>query len=118
MDPKLTLQALQNKTGCEDGDLHKHGIYKFTYLPTKDSYVGKAQRQSLYKRLVQHINKATSDRQLTGKVDELLRNDPKADNWGLKILPMENPYEVAKAEAIYIKKLEPSLNVQQPNVNQ
>jgi len=116
MDSELTLQTLQEKTQCVEGaDLHKPGIYRFTYLPTGDSYVGKAQRQSLYLRLVQHINKATSDRQLTGKVDRLLRYDSQADNWTLQIRPMEKAEVVAKAEEYYIRRLQPSLNVQQPN---
>ena len=114
MDPELTLQALQEKAQCQEGDLRRHGLYRLTYIPTRESYVGKAERQSLEKRLIQHLNKAMSDRQLTGNVDPLLRSDPQANHWQLQVEPMERA-QVAAAEAYSIKKLQPSLNIQQPH---
>ena len=113
MDPDITSQALQEKAKCPDGALQSHGLYKFTHLPTGETYIGKAERQSLEKRIKQHTNKATSHRKLTGDVDPLLRSDPQESNWGLAVYPMEKD-EVAEAEAIVIKKLQPSLNKQQP----
>ena len=114
MNPELTLQALREKAQCQEGDLRKNGLYKLTYIPTRDSYVGKAERQSLEKRLTQHFNKAMSDRQLTGNVDSLLRIDPQANHWQLEVLPKKRA-EVAAAEGYWIKKLQPSLNIQQPH---
>ena len=99
MDPDLILAALQKKTRCPEGALEKPGLYKLTYIPTGDSYVGKAERQSLRKRLIQHFNKAMSDRKLTGNVDALLRADPDANNWLLEVLPIEKD-QVAAAEGI------------------
>lgn len=56
-----------------------------------------------------------SNRHLTGNVDSLLRIDPQADHWQLEVKPMEIRAQVAAAEAYYIKMLQPSLNIQQPN---
>ena len=114
MDPDLALLALQEKSHCAEGALGRHGLYQLTYIPTGDSYIGKAERQSLEKRLTQHFNKAMSNRRLTGNVDSLLRKDPQANNWHLKVLPMEQS-QVAAAEGIYIRELKPSLNIQQPH---
>ena len=115
MDSDLTYQALQEKSHCAEGVLRGHGLYKLTYTPTGDSYVGKAERQSLEKRLTQHFNKAMSNRRLTGNVDSLLRTDPQASHWRLDLLPLVQS-QVATAEGIYIRELKPSLNVQQPHV--
>ena len=111
--PHLT-SIIQKKAHCQEGALEKHGLYKLTYIPTGESYVGKAERQSLEKRLTQHFNKAMSDRHLTGNVDSLLRCDPQANNWQLQVLPMEKD-QVAAAEGICIRELQPSLNIQQPH---
>ena len=113
MDPEITSQALQEKAKCSDGALQSHGLYSLTYLPTSETYIGKAEQQSLEKRLKQHINKAINHRKLTGEVDPLLRSDPQTSCWGLKVYPMEKD-QVAEAEAIAIRKLQPSLNIQQP----
>ena len=115
MDRDLTLQALQKKAHCQEEALGKHGLYKLTHIPTGESYVGKAQRQSLQKRLTQHFNKAMSDRHLTGNVDSLLRRDPQANNWRLRVRPMENADQVAAAEGNWIREQRPSLNIQQPH---
>lgn len=115
MNPDLTLQALQEKAQCPEGALEGNGLYKLTYIPTGKSYIGKAEKQSLEKRLTQHLNKAMSNRQLTGNVDSLLRADPQASNWGLAILPLEKS-QVADAEGIYIRDLKPNLNIQQPRI--
>ena len=114
MDPDLTLLALQKKSHCAGGALRRHGLYQLTYIPTGDSYIGKAERQSLEKRLTQHFNKAMSNQQLTGNVDSLLRKDPQANHWDLEVLPMEQS-QVAAAKRISIRKLKPSLNIQQPH---
>lgn len=114
MNPDLTLVALQEKADCPEGALGKHGLYKLTYIPTGDTYIGKAERQSLEKRLTQHFNKAMSDRRLTGNVDSLLRIDPQADHWHLQVVPLNKTW-VAAAEGICIRELQPSLNIQQPH---
>ena len=114
MDPDITSKALQMKANCTEGDLKSHGVYKFTYLPTRDTYIGKAKEQSLEKRLLQHLNKAMSTRELTGDVDPLLRQHPHASNWHLIVEPLEKA-QVDHAEAYYINLLQPSLNIQQPD---
>ena len=115
MDSDLTYQALQEKSHCAEGTIGRHGLYQLTYIPTGESYIGKAERQSLEKRLTQHFNKAMSNRRLTGNVDSLLRTDPQESHWRLDVLPLAQS-QVANAEGIYIRELKPSLNVQQPNV--
>lgn len=113
MDHKVTLEALQQKAGCSEQDIESSGLYSLTHRPTGETYIGKAEKQSLGKRLIQHLNKATSDRPLTGNVDQLLRDHLNAKEWNVRVLPMVKD-EVGSAEAICIRKLKPSLNVQQP----
>ena len=116
MDRELTIATLCEKAGCTEEAINTCGLYRFTQVDTGETYVGKAEKQSLEKRLIQHLNKAISDRKLTGKFDPLLRDNPEMDNWDLKVLPMEQ-HEVAKAEKFVIQKLVPTLNVQRPEVN-
>ena len=111
MDRELTTATLCEKAGCTEEDINSHGLYRFTHAETGEDYVGKAEKQSLNKRLMQHINKAISERELTGKFDPFLRDHPEMDDWDLKIWPMEQR-EVARAEKHVIQKLVPSLNVQ------
>lgn len=113
MDYETTLKALQQKAGCSEQDIEGNGLYCLTHLPTRENYIGKAQKQSLGKRLIQHLNKATSDRPLTGNVDRLLREHPNAKEWDINVFPLDED-KVGGAEAICIRKLKPSLNVQQP----
>ena len=114
MNPDLTMLALQKKSQCAEGALERHGLYRLTYIPTGESYIGKTGRQSLKKRLTQHFNKAMSNQQPTSNVDSLLRNDPQASHWNLEVLPMEQS-QVTAGVGISIRELKPSLNVQQPH---
>lgn len=115
MNPDRTSEALCLKAGCSKQCLESHGLYIFTYKPTGEFYIGKAEKQSLQERIVQHLTKAMSNRELTGNVDRLLRMKPEASNWDLKIFPMPKD-KVADTEACYIRVLQPRLNVQQPHI--
>jgi len=114
MDTNVAYDALAMKVDCKPKDFEKHGLYKLTH--GSDVYIGKAEKQSLGKRLMQHFNKATSKRNLTGNVDEELRNDPYADNWKLQILPVQQG-DISAAEAFFIASQQPNLNVQRPRLN-
>ena len=113
MNPDLTVATLCSKAKCTVKDINRNGLYKFTHIATGHSYVGKAQRQSLKKRLLQHLNEAMSDRKLHGNFDPFLRQNPFMGDWMLIIWPMEQ-YRVAEAEKVAIRMLRPTLNVQQP----
>ena len=113
MDPNLTITTLCNKAKCTVANINRNGLYKFTHIATGHSYVGKAQQQSLKKRLLQHLNMAMSDRKLTGNFDPFLRQNPFIGDWMLIIWPMEQN-RVAEAEKVAIRMLQPTLNVQQP----
>ena len=73
MDPNLTIATLCNKAKCTVANINRYGLYKFTHIATGQSYVGKAQQQSLKKCLLQHLNMAMSDRKLTGNFDPFSR---------------------------------------------
>jgi len=115
MNLDLTVNTLRQKAGCITKDswenINRYGLYMFTHVLTGESYVGKAERQPLCSRLIQHLNIAMSDRQLTGKFDPFLREHPQMKEWHLQILAMEQD-QVAEAERIAIKRLKPNLNVQ------
>ena len=113
MDQELTVTTLCEKAACTEEAINSCGLYRFTHAKTGKAYVGKAKKQSLKKRLVQHVNKAISDRELTGKFDPLLRDDPEMDGWDLKVWPMKQ-HNVDEAEKVFIKILAPTLNVQRP----
>ena len=113
MDPNLTITTLCNKAKCTVANINRNGLYKFTHIATGHSYVGKAQQQSLKKRLLQHLNMAMSDRKLIGNFDPFLRQNPFIGDWMLIIWPMEQN-RVAEAEKVAIRMLQPTLNVQQP----
>ena len=113
MDTSKAFDALAKKADCSPEDLKRNGLYKLIH--GNDFYIGKAEEQSIGKRLMQHLNKAMSDRKLTGNVDEELRADPDADNWKLVILPIQG--NISAAEAFNIAKQQPTLNVQQPRFN-
>ena len=111
MDRELTIATLCKKAGCTKEAINSYGLYRFTHTDTGNSYIGKAEKQSLNKRLIQHLNMAISDRKLTGEFDPFLRDHPKMNDWDLEIRPMEQ-HQVAMAEKIFIQHFEPSLNVQ------
>lgn len=116
MDRELTIATLCEKAGCTGEAINSCGVYRFTHADTGKSYIGKAEKQSLSKRLIQHLNMAMSDRKLTGKFDPFLRDHPEMDEWDLEIWPMEQ-HKVADVEKCLIQLLQPSLNVQRPEVN-
>lgn len=110
MDTGIAFEALAEKADCSPEDLEKHGLCRLWH--GTDSYIGKAEKKPLGKRLLQHFNKAISNRKLTGNVDKELRNDPDVNNWKLKILPVQGNISAAEALAIAINN--PTLNVQYP----
>ena len=112
MDTNVVFKALAKKAGCSPKDFQRNGLYKLTH--GGDTYIGKAEKQPIGKRLIQHINDATSDRKLSGNVDEEIRADFYADNWNLEILPMQD--NISVAEAFNIAMQQPNLNVQQPKL--
>ena len=113
MDHNLTTTTLCEKASCTEEAINSNGFYIFTYNETGDSYVGKAQKQSLKKRLIQHLIIAMSNRHLTGRFDPFLRDNPHINNWNLEIEPMERD-TIAVAEEFLIEHLRPTLNVQHP----
>ena len=105
-------KALADKANCKVEDLEKPGIYTFTYVPKNQRYIGKAERQPLWKRLAQHVNISISDRDLTGEFSPLLRCYYHENNWKLQVEPLERD-KVAVAERLSFKVQQPELNVQQ-----
>ena len=102
MDHELTTDVLCTKANCTVKDIKSKGLYTFRCNVTGDSYVGKAQKQSLKNRLIQHLNIAMSNRDLRGNFDPLLRKYPHIDNWMLEILVME-PSRIANAEKLLFR---------------